>query len=66
MTNHRTAIHEEWLAQLLELLKAEKELTRRSEELALRRQEQRMNVSLLQACAWREPSAPSLSGQGCF
>jgi predicted dithiol-disulfide oxidoreductase (DUF899 family) len=39
MTNHRTGTREEWLAARLELLDAEKELTRRSDELALQRQE---------------------------
>ena len=39
MTTHRTGTHEQWLAARLELLVAEKELTRRSDELALRRQE---------------------------
>ena len=35
---HRTGTREEWLAARLELLDAEKELTRRSDELARRRQ----------------------------
>ncbi len=39
MTNHKTGTREEWLAARLELLKAEKELTRLSDELAQRRQE---------------------------
>ena len=39
MTNHKTGKREEWLAARLELLKAEKELTRLSDELAQRRQE---------------------------
>ncbi len=39
MTDHKTGTREEWLAVRLELLEAEKELTRRSDELALRRQE---------------------------
>src|ERR671923_3094183 len=39
MTEHRTGTHEEWLAARLELLDAEKELTRRSDELARRRQD---------------------------
>ena len=39
MTKHRTGTREEWLAARLELLKAEKELTRRGDELALKRQE---------------------------
>jgi predicted dithiol-disulfide oxidoreductase (DUF899 family) len=33
MTNHKTGTREEWLAARLELLQAEKELTRRSEKL---------------------------------
>ncbi len=39
MTSHRTGTREEWLAMRLELLEAEKELTRRSDEVARRRQE---------------------------
>ena len=39
MTHHKTGTREEWLAARLELLKAEKELTRRSDALALQRQE---------------------------
>src|ERR1700737_3074728 len=39
MTDHRTGTREEWLAARLELLEAEKALTRRSDELARRRQE---------------------------
>jgi predicted dithiol-disulfide oxidoreductase (DUF899 family) len=39
MTDHKTGTHEEWLAARLELLEAEKELTRLSDELARRRQE---------------------------
>lgn len=38
MTNHTTGTHEEWLAARLQLLQAEKELTRRSDELARQRQ----------------------------
>ena len=38
MTRHMTGTREEWLAARLELLEAEKELTRRSDELAARRQ----------------------------
>jgi len=38
-TTHRTGTREEWLTERLELLEAEKELTRRSDELANRRQE---------------------------
>jgi predicted dithiol-disulfide oxidoreductase (DUF899 family) len=39
MTDHRTGTREEWLAARLELLEAEKALTRRSDELARRRQD---------------------------
>jgi predicted dithiol-disulfide oxidoreductase (DUF899 family) len=39
MAKHKTGTHEQWLAERLELLKAEKELTRRSDELARQRQE---------------------------
>jgi predicted dithiol-disulfide oxidoreductase (DUF899 family) len=39
MTRHMTGTREEWLAARLALLKEEKELTRRSDELARRRQE---------------------------
>ena len=39
MTAHKTATREEWLSQRLDLLKAEKELTRQSDEVARRRQE---------------------------
>src|SRR5713226_8145611 len=38
MTKHMTGTREEWLAARLQLLQAEKELTRRSDELARRRQ----------------------------
>jgi predicted dithiol-disulfide oxidoreductase (DUF899 family) len=39
MTKHMTGTREEWLSARLELLKAEKEHTRRGDELARRRQE---------------------------
>jgi predicted dithiol-disulfide oxidoreductase (DUF899 family) len=39
MTDHNAGTREEWLAARLELLKAEKEHTRRGDELARRRQE---------------------------
>jgi predicted dithiol-disulfide oxidoreductase (DUF899 family) len=39
MTQHRTGTRTEWLAARLELLKAEKEHTRKGDELAKRRQE---------------------------
>jgi predicted dithiol-disulfide oxidoreductase (DUF899 family) len=39
MTTHKTGTREQWLAERLDLLKAEKELTQRSDELARRRQE---------------------------
>src|SRR6266699_5968569 len=38
MTDHKTGTREEWLAARLKLLKEEKQLTRRSDELAQRRQ----------------------------
>jgi predicted dithiol-disulfide oxidoreductase (DUF899 family) len=38
MTKHRTGTRNEWLGERLTLLEAEKELTRRSDELAKRRQ----------------------------
>ena len=39
MTSHKTGTREEWLAARLDLLEAEKELTRRSDEVARQRQE---------------------------
>jgi predicted dithiol-disulfide oxidoreductase (DUF899 family) len=39
MTEHKTGTREQWLAARLELLDAEKELTRRGDELARRRQQ---------------------------
>jgi predicted dithiol-disulfide oxidoreductase (DUF899 family) len=39
MTTHKTGTRDEWLEERLRLLDAEKELTRRSDELAQRRQE---------------------------
>jgi predicted dithiol-disulfide oxidoreductase (DUF899 family) len=39
MTQHTTRTHEEWLAARLELLEAEKQLTRRSDKLARQRQQ---------------------------
>src|SRR4051812_149826 len=39
MTKHMTGTRDEWLAARLQLLEAEKELTRRSDELARRRQQ---------------------------
>src|SRR6266436_6610536 len=39
MTEHRTGTREEWLAARLELLDAEKALTRRGDEVARQRQE---------------------------
>jgi predicted dithiol-disulfide oxidoreductase (DUF899 family) len=39
MTSHKTGTHQEWLAARLDLLEAEKEHTRRGDELARRRQE---------------------------
>src|SRR3954463_12431471 len=39
MTTHKTGTRDEWMAARLKLLAAEKELTRRSDELALQRQQ---------------------------
>ena len=39
MTKHKTGTRKEWLAERIELLEAEKALTRKSDELAKRRQE---------------------------
>jgi predicted dithiol-disulfide oxidoreductase (DUF899 family) len=39
MTTHKTGTREQWLTARLDLLEAEKELTRRSDEVARRRQE---------------------------
>ena len=39
MTSHKTGTREEWLAARIDLLQAEKELTRRSDDLVRRRQE---------------------------
>src|SRR5580692_1493671 len=39
MIDHKSGTREEWLAARLELLQAEKELTRRSDEVARQRQE---------------------------
>src|ERR1700680_2273972 len=39
MTDHKTGTRDEWLAARLELLEAEKALTRRSDELARQRQD---------------------------
>ena len=39
MTSHKTGTPEEWLTARLELLQAEKELTRRSDEVARQRRE---------------------------
>src|SRR6202045_5368836 len=39
MTKHMTGTRKEWLTARIELLEAEKDLTRRSDELAQRRQE---------------------------
>jgi predicted dithiol-disulfide oxidoreductase (DUF899 family) len=38
-TNHKVATREDWLAKRIELLKAEKDLTHRSDEVARKRQE---------------------------
>jgi predicted dithiol-disulfide oxidoreductase (DUF899 family) len=44
MTKHMTGTREEWLAARLELLEAEKDLTRNSDEVARRRQELRVRI----------------------
>jgi predicted dithiol-disulfide oxidoreductase (DUF899 family) len=36
MTKHRTGTHQEWLSERLALLEAEKDLTRRGDDLAWR------------------------------
>ena len=55
MTEHRTGTREEWLAARLELLDAEKELTRRGDELARTFVERRIDlVGALAACVWDE------------
>ena len=41
MTKHRTGTRQEWLAARLELLEAEKKLTRQGDEVARRRQDRR-------------------------
>ena len=48
MTKHKTGTREEWLAARLELLEAEKELTRRSDALA--RRQHAAGGSLAAAC----------------
>lgn len=40
MSKHMTGTRNEWLAARLELLAAEKELTRRSDELGMRRHDE--------------------------
>ena len=52
MTGHKTGTREEWLAARLGLLKEEKELTRRSDELARRRQDE------FARSAWHERVRP--------
>ena len=52
MTKHMTGTREEWLAARLERLNAEKELTRRSDELAWQRPlEARIEVQRRDICA---------------
>jgi hypothetical protein len=63
MTGHVTGTREEWLAARLELLEAEKELTRRSDELAPRQELLWSNASL--RAARRSPRLPSRAKAGC-
>ena len=44
MTKHKTGTREEWLAARLGLLKEEKELTRRSDEMARRQELPRVRI----------------------
>jgi predicted dithiol-disulfide oxidoreductase (DUF899 family) len=44
MTSHKMGTHEEWLSARLELLDAEKELTRRGDQLARQRTRWRLPV----------------------
>ena len=62
MTTHKTGTLKEWLAARLDLRKAEKELTRRSDELAKRRQG-RPWVSNRQAVSLRDRRGERLPGR---
>jgi hypothetical protein len=53
MTKHKTGSREEWLAARVELLKAEKDLTRRSDEVARKRQE----LPWVRSCISAAPAA---------
>jgi hypothetical protein len=46
MATHKTGTRQEWLAERLKLLEAEKELTRRSDELAHRLSTQHSDTQL--------------------
>ena len=45
MTEHASGTPEQWLAARLELLEAEKELTRRSDEVARQRRDRHLGVA---------------------
>jgi hypothetical protein len=59
MTDHKAGTREEWLAARLELLAAEKEPTRRSDELARRRQELPWVRRTAAACCSTSSTAPT-------
>ena len=56
MTRHMTGTRKEWMAARLELLEAEKKLTRRSDELARRRHELPWVRSPSQCALSQQPS----------
>src|SRR6478735_2267272 len=60
MTTHKTGTRKDWLAARLELLKEEKELTRRGDELAQRRQEYKRRMG------WTFPWASSFASDFNF
>jgi len=53
MTTHKTGTREQWLKARLALLKAEKELTRRSDQLLGKRQEP--------GCSWPRQQQPGFN-----
>ena len=65
MTDHKIGTREEWLAARLELLKAEKALTRRSDELAQWRQ-RLPSSSWISAGLAAARRARNASGGACF
>jgi uncharacterized protein DUF899 len=65
MTSHKTGTPEEWRTARLELLRAEKELTRRGDELARQRRELpwvRIDQVQHACCIPRNPRANSAAG----